>query len=453
MIITQDTSEGIYFDGEGKFIAEILGKDIMKRIPLLTTKDNETVYFYDMQEGIWLPNGDVIIKEMATKMLGQDSTRHRVEEALFHIKAKTYRDRKIFDMALNLIPLQNGILDIVNLQFFDYTPDYYFLSKIPVKFNPDARCPNIEKFLSEIVIGKDTELLLEITGYCLLRDYRIQKAVMLVGEGENGKSTWLNLLIKFLGSENVSTVSLQDLGSNRFAISNLYGKLANIHADLSNMELKATGKFKQLTGSDLIQGEQKFKAPFNFLNHAKLIFSCNRLPIANDTTNAFYRRWIIITFPNSFEGIADKTILTKITTEEELSGFLNLIIDRIRKLMDTGQFSRNESTEDLRERYIRLADSVAAFVMDSIEISIDGYETKETLYSEYAEYCRLNNYPLIPKAKFFKDLYQHVRLEDYRPSIDGLRVQCLKGIQLKNKEAVNDVNHISNFNTLEKYTH
>ena len=68
----------------------------------------------------------------------------------------------------------------------------------------------------------------------------------------------------------------------------------------------------------------KFKNYFNYVNYAKLIFSCNKLPEAKDDTSAFFRRWILINFPYTFEGVnCDKKILEKLTTEKELSIYVN----------------------------------------------------------------------------------------------------------------------------------
>jgi putative DNA primase/helicase len=107
----------------------------------------------------------------------------------------------------------------------------------------------------------------------------------------------------------------------------LYGKLANIYADLPAIALKETGIFKMLTGGDTISGEHKFKPRFYFKNYAKLIFSCNQIPQTPDDSDAFYRRWIIVNFPHQFLDadqntdknlVADKNLLAKLTTTSEL---------------------------------------------------------------------------------------------------------------------------------------
>jgi putative DNA primase/helicase len=54
---------------------------------------------------------------------------------------------------------------------------------------------------------------------------------MLHGDGRNGKGTLLRVIEVFLGRVNCSNRSLQDLDNNRFAVADLFGKIANILAD------------------------------------------------------------------------------------------------------------------------------------------------------------------------------------------------------------------------------
>jgi putative DNA primase/helicase len=131
-----------------------------------------------------------------------------------------------------------------------------------------------------------------------IKSLSIQKALLLVGDGSNGKSTLINLIKAFTGHENVSAVSLQELENNRFSKADLYNKLVNLYADLLDGALKTVGTFKMLTGSDPIKGERKFQNSFLFKNFAKLIFLANKVPKVFEDRDAFFRRWTILTFPN-----------------------------------------------------------------------------------------------------------------------------------------------------------
>ena len=237
-------------------------------------------------------------------------------------------DRSQISDSVDLLCVGNGILNLSTKELQPHTPKKIFLNKIPVDYNPAADCPRIKQFFNEVCYEEDIPILQELFGYCLYRSYPIHKAAMFLGEGSNGKSVTINLLRKFLGHENVSSKELRELINDRFAVVELYGRLANVCADISPDALKRTGIFKALTGGDLITGARKFKGSFSFVNYAKLIFSANKLPMSPDKSYAFYRRWILISFPNTFEGEnRNPNILEEISTPEELSGLLNWALE------------------------------------------------------------------------------------------------------------------------------
>jgi len=393
----------------------------------ITTYDNQEIYVY--QNGYYIPKGEPIIQEYVELFLQENCKEHYKKEVLGYIRDKNYKDRDIFNSKKYLINLKNGIYDVKHNKFIKHTPDCFFLSQLPIEYNNKIKIKEIKKFLKQTLNTDDIKRLQEIFGYCLYRDYHIQKAFMFLGNGANGKSTVLNLLKTMLGSKNVSSLSLQELCENRFAPANLHTKLVNIYPDLPDKTLTKTGMFKILTGGDPISAEQKFKSHFNFINYAKLIFSANKLPETRDDTNAFFRRWEFINFPNTFYGDkCNPRILEKLITDKELSGLFNWSLTGLRRLLRNGRFTNSSGVDEMREKYQRLSSPVASFVMDCIEIRPEKYIIKDELYDCFVEYCVKNGLPATPKNTFSMKLHEHIKVVDYRPSISGKRVQCWMGI-------------------------
>ena len=412
-----------YFEN-GRFVPKLLAEEIMSENHFITMMDNEVIYVY--KDGFYQPYGEVLIKKICKEKLQKEYRKNRATEVIDYIKASTYVKRR--EEPPNLIPLKNGILDLDKMELKPHSPEYMFFNKLPVKYDPNAKCPNIDKFHREITGSKeDVQILEEVIGFCLYREYFIAMALMLVGEGSNGKSTWLNLVKTFLGFENVSSRGLQELEENRFAKADLHHKLANIYADLPDKALQRTGTFKMLTGRDPITAERKFQNSFQFVNYAKLLFSANKVPEAYDDTDAFFRRWIIIKFPNQFVGDKeDSNILKKLTTEEELSGLLNKALKALKRLLKKGRFSYSKTIEEIREDYIRKSSPISAFIMDCLELDSDAFIVKKELYSLFAEYCRIRNIPSVTQDTFFKNLPRYIAVTDFRPKIEGKRPQFLK---------------------------
>ncbi len=417
----KDKQQGIY----------ILAQYILQNYRIITVDDTDEILIYN--EGVYDGGGDKVLSAYIQKILEKLSGIHVINEVLGHVRRLTFTKRENLLEPKNKICLQNGILNLDTLEIEKYASNIIFLNKLPVRYDKDLDCPAIKQFLREIVPEDSISILQEFSGYCLLKDYPIHKAMMLVGTGCNGKSTFINLLKQFLGHKNCVSIPLQQLENNRFAASSLFGKLVNMFADLPSRALKETSLFKMLTGEDLIPAERKFKDQFFFTNHAKQMFSCNQIPRSPDDSDAFFRRWIIINFPNQFLNNADKNILKKLTTPEELSGFLNFAIDGLRILLQQGDFSNSKSINEIREDYIRQSDSVGAFIMDCVKIKPEDYIEKKKLYTTYTDYCRQHNYPIVPENTFHRDLQMRIRVEDYQPSLKDskgkfVRPRCWRGI-------------------------
>jgi len=287
-----------------------MARYIMSRRTFKTLRDTNEVLVYRKTKGLYEFGGDKIIgalieKKLLKYELSHQATRRYVDEVIGHIQRSTFVDREELNSNTRCINLNNGILDLKKMELWEHHPDLLSTVRIPVEFDPDAECPLIDNFFEEIVSEEQIPFLQEIFGWCLDIYSPMQRTILLIGKGVNGKSTFLNLLRTFLGPRNCTAIALQDLSTNRFATSRLFGKLANICADLPKTTMKDTSSLKKLTGSDAITAEEKFQKSFEFVNRAKLIFSANRAPIIEDDTMGLWRRMIVCEFPNEFIGEND----------------------------------------------------------------------------------------------------------------------------------------------------
>lgn len=427
-----------YFDGN-TFVAETLANELMQDFIFKT----HAGLLYSFDGGVYVPSEDLVKYEI-TRHLGEKRTTRRSSEVIDYIKSMTWHNGGE-DLPINLINVRNGLIDIDKLKLRPHNYNYFTLAQVPVIYDKDSSCPKFMGFLDALVSGDDIPVVQEWFGYCLYRGYPIQKALILLGPGANGKSTLLEVLRSFLGTSNVSNVPLQAL-SERFASVNLHGKLLNYYADLSSKAFYDTGCFKILTGGDALQAERKFREPFTFRNYAKLVFSCNKLPESRgDDTDAFFRRWGFLNFPNTFEWQrADKNILKKITTQEELSGILSWALEGLKRLFSSWEFSRSASTDELRLYYERISSPIKAFVQDMVDFDPEKHETKTDIWNMFVEYCRESRLPIISRDSFFKALSKEGQLSTERLGPRTNRAWCIVGLNLK-KKCVQRVQPFSNF--------
>ncbi len=427
---------------EGPTTTEIAERLIQSGI-FRTFRDNESVYYY--REGVHVHNGETKIKEMVHELLEGTESSQFCGEVIGKVQRATYTDRSEFtEHSEHKIVLQNGILDLDKLELHGHTPEWLALAKFPVNFKKEAKCSKILKFISEVARPEDIPLLQEWTGYNLwVFGYPAQKAMLLVGGGGNGKSTFIGLLEALVGRENRSAVSLHELEENRFARHDLYGKAVNLYPDLPDKDLKSTGIFKMLTGGDPIRAEDKNVKAFTYHNVAKLTFSCNAVPRVPEDSVAYFRRWLIVEFPYTFEGSTgeDKDLKEKLTNDpEEMSGFLNWALEGLQRLRkNEWHFSNGKTVETVREDYIVRSDPYRAFVTHCVYDDPNGQVKKDDLFQAYRDHCEIHKVVSRSRDAFFKNFKDQFRpgtLTDYRPNKeeDPERPRMFKGISLRERK-------------------
>lgn len=402
----------------------------------VTVIDSGVTYVWNRSLGIWTPNGEEAAERDAKDVLEDLYKDRYFRETLHHLRVTTYEDLNRLLTPRKLLVVANGALDLETRGLHSPNPEWFCVTRVPWKYDPDADCPAIKKFVSEVVQPEDAPVIQELFGYCLFNEYPYAKAWMMLGPGANGKSTLLELLKRFLGEENVSNVSLQDLLNKRFAPSQLYGKLANILADLTSKALKQTGMFKMLTGRDRFMAEHKYQHPFYFTNFAKLVYSANELPDTRDTTHAFWRRWMLVDFPNRFEGDdADPDILDKLVTPGEMSGLLNWAVEGLHRVWAQNGLTETRTTTETHEKWRRQVSTVYAFLDDQTEKHVSNEVPKDVLYAAYAEWCQAEDLTATTKNVFSQEMPRwRPNVLVTRPVIGGKRVWCWRGICLKKGE-------------------
>lgn len=302
------------------------------------------------------------------------------------------------------ICFKNGFYDPVNKVMVPHDPKYRAINQIPHEYDPDAdpEGGTVKSWLQFIADPEEVQMLLEYVGYCMTRDTRQQRFLILAGEGGTGKSTVIRMLESVIGEANISNVSLNQL-TQRFAPYNLLGKLLNSCADLEVTALEDTSILKKILGEDRISAEAKGKDMFSFKSCAKLIFSTNELPIVkSEKTNGFYRRLLILTM-NRRPAAMQADFFEKLDTE--IDYFIHAAVGALERMYQRGAITETQSSKDAVERLRCDSDTVAAFLRDKTELREKGPGTKrQKLYEEYSAYCREADRQSLTKNNFYRSL-------------------------------------------------
>lgn len=384
---------------------EVIVKYILDNNHIYTTKDDLKSEVWIYRGGIYIPQGRSEIKTIMREILGNWYNVFYYNQVISKLEPDTFIEPELFFSVNNYneIALENGILNIDTRELKSFSPNKIFFSKIPVKYNSSSKCTSIDCFLNDVLASEDDKkVFYEIGGFALMPEYVFEKAFMFVGSGRNGKGKTIELLKRFFGIENCAGVPLANLESNSFQISELFGKRLNLAGDIGNADLKETGTFKALTGRDLVSGKRKFLRDINFVNNAKFVFACNDLPMVYDLSEGFWSRWILFNFPYTFKDkeefnnlkdklyvkVKDPFIIDKIVSSEELSGLLNQFLDGYDRLKQNNGFSSSKGTEEIKNYWIRKANSFMAFAMDKLVDDVESHISKKELRKRYSNYCK-----------------------------------------------------------------
>ncbi len=395
-----------------------------------TMVDTDELYVYI--DGVYEPTGEPFIKawcESEARGVGISARRDYVNEIIAAVRRRTYKSRDEFNPPEKLC-LLNGVLDLEDMSFWPHSPDVLFTVQLPVAYDETAACPRFEAFIREILPDEDAcETIRRLFGYVLEYGNPYQRAFMWYGSGNNGKTTLANVLVAMVGSENVSTVPLQDLGDRPFAAASLWGKVLNLSDDLPKNPMRHSGVFKELVGESWMQVEKKYRDSFPFKNGAKLVFASNVLPQVNDDTFAFWRRWILVDFHVNVTGHVDPDLLGKLTTE--LPGVLNWSLAGLRSLREAKGFPTGGTVDALKERWACESNPLRWFVSECVREDKDGWVEKDALYAAYVAFCEEHELARKTReqvAKDLRNLIPSVRWERRRNGKE--RAQVWAGIKL-----------------------
>lgn len=365
----------------------LLARYLTQKYSIITVGEKEREMFVYRDGTYFRAENEIIFPEIQ-RILGDIVTKSAKMEAFHKIADMTAKSRAIFTQTPpNFIPLKNGVYDLNTKKLLPHAPEYRFKYQFPVLYNETAHCPKTLAFFDQILTEEQRPTIQEWLGYYFYRFYAFKKAIIFVGEGDTGKTTLLETIVHMLGRDNLSSVSLQKMTSDKFAAAHLYEKHGNLVDELSAKDISDTGNFKIATGGGSISGEYKFGNQFSFQNFSKFTFACNKIPDVKDFEDeAYFNRWMVIRFENP---ITKKipNFIESLKTEEERAGLFNFAMEGLRRLLEQGHFTYGKTAVETKVEMMRSGSSIATFVAERCSQDVGAEITKEDMYEAYTAHC------------------------------------------------------------------
>jgi putative DNA primase/helicase len=386
--------------GRVTFAVRALARDIVDLGPLASGTDHRIWAYHG---GVWRPD-DKVITARAAYLMGNRFRRTHVDDAEAIIRA--LEPTITCDPVPQFVNFQNVLYEWQKGVMHPHTPAVYSTIQLPTNWNPNATCPEFDRFLASVVAPDEIPKVWELIGYLMYSGNPLHKAVMLYGTGRNGKGTFMRVLEKLLGKANTTSVTLQALAKERFAPANLFAKLANIAGDIDPTYLEQTAMFKAVTGQDVITAELKFKPAFDFTPYAVPLFSANKIPGSVDTTEGYFARWLIIEFPYNFSGREDRQLDYRLQQPHEIEGIAVKGLTALDHLMARGNFLESDSGQRANRNFRRRVDQVQSW-MDDEDWVLDPHaqrHKRDDLYHAYQSWVTNEGGKQLKASEFYERL-------------------------------------------------
>ena len=364
-------------------------------------KINGQLHIY--KDGIYVP-GHAEIESQMIKHIPHLKRANR-SEVLAYLEIMIDGEAKTTNP--NVIAFTNGLYNIKDGSFRDFTPDVVITNKIPWPYNPAAYSELLDHTLDRLACN-DPEvraLLEEMVGYCLYRRNELGKAFILIGDKSNGKSTFLHVVKNMLGDSNIASLDLKELG-DRFKTAELFGKLANIGDDIGDEFIANASVFKKLVTGDRVNVERKGQDPFEFNNYAKFLFSANNIPRMKDKTGAVQRRLVIVPLDAKFtpnDPDFRPFIKDELCEQDSMEYLIVLGLKALKSVLGKAQFTTSKRVQGQLDEYEQNNNPIIGFIQ---EVGLDGIvnEATNTVYRRYKEYCIANNFQALSAIEFSRQI-------------------------------------------------
>jgi len=344
----------------------------------------------------------------ACQSLCKKMRNHSTLTRIIHAKTAmaTYEDKELstcfeaFDADPDLFNCQNGYINVETGKHYPHSYETRFMKQSLADYKPDAKCPNIMKFLETILVddkGKHSPELMtfmqEFAGLCLSGSHRTERFLYAYGSGGNGKTTFFELM-KLLLNDYMADIPIETLmlgGNNNDNASNLAcikGARLIVSSEIPQGKLN-TDTVKMITGGGTMSARQKYGIKFEFRPEGMLVFVGNRKIKIDDDSTGMWRRMMLLEFLHVFP--ADEKDMDTVLAElqPEIDGFLLWALAGYQRVRKQG-FHPPEVIVASTAEYQHQSDLFGTF-LDECCIVDDGRTTKaKALHDRFKAFCKDN---------------------------------------------------------------
>jgi putative DNA primase/helicase len=413
-------SKPTFFNSRGSFLFDKFANYLKQAENII--KINGKLHIY--RNGIYEQGDDYIEAAMIEHIPNLNMGKRR--EVLSYLNLLVSNVSEIADA--NLIAFKNGVYNIADDSFNEFSPEYIITNKIPFNYVPTAESSILGSTMRKLACGDESvlTLLYQAVGYCFYRRNELRKSFFLLGEKRNGKSTFLDMVNTLLGEVNTANLDLSEIG-HEFKTAELNGKLANIGDDINDDWVSNTAIFKKVVSGDVVTVAKKSKDPFKMRSFAKFFFSANSLPRLGrgKDSKAILDRLVIIPFDARFskdDDDYDPFIKYKLRSPEVMEALIAKAIPALKTVLAELEFER---CARVKESLVEFEKSNNPLIGFCEELFDDDYvnEPVKAVYPKYTTYCMASHLQPLSANEFQRQFKSHLNLSVKTVELNGKKVK------------------------------
>lgn len=309
------------------------------------------------------------------------------------------------------------------------TSEYFVSNPIPWNVGQSIETPMLDKLLSEWINTKDKEprdilILKDLFAFCLPTKYFIKLVPFLYGSGNDGKSQYIKLLVRFLGKSNCTATTLQYMEHSNFGTYSCFKKLLCQINEVPKNEMKKVTNIKSISGRDETPVEAKGKNARKEELYSKIFMVGNDVPITRDESVGFWERIHPIEFPNYFEESGD---IFETIPNQEYENLAAWCLERLKTLASTYKLTGKKGIKETKDEYKQQANQLIKFLKDIGYLITHDQSEKimvTTFNSEYNQWADGCGKPMLEGAEFKAKLQNlGLTVEPTHCMIDGVETR------------------------------
>lgn len=300
-----------------------------------------------------------------------------------------------FDKETYLINCESGIVNLRTGEVTEHDKDRMLSKFIPYKLT-DEKPVKWLQFLSDIFENDNDviDYVHQVSGYSLTGSMREQCMFILVGDGANGKSLFLELINQAAGSYGATSnveilLEKRNQGANLGDVARL-NKIRNVVTD----ETKIGDKLNESAIKTMTSGIGKIVARFLYGNEFefnpqfKIFMATNHKPVIRGTDHGIWRRLKIIPFNRVFtDEEQDKDLVLKL--KDELDGIFTWMVQGAKIWYQNGLREPGKLKEAVKE-YRTEMDLIQRWIEEACDLNDNVREKAMDLFDNFSQYVQIN---------------------------------------------------------------